>query len=47
MIGAASRHSRHTGALNTGPLDSFERVRLGEVFKGVEVELRATGSNVE
>ncbi len=39
MVGATSRHTR--------PLDSFERLRLGEVFKGVEVELRATGSNVE
>lgn len=39
IIGAAGHHTK--------PLDSFERVRLGEVFKGVEVELRATGNNVE
>jgi hypothetical protein len=28
-------------------LPSFERVTLGEVYKGVEVKLRATGNNVE
>lgn len=43
MIGA----NNPQGSRHTKPLDSFERVRLGEVFKGVEVELRATGSNVE
>jgi len=43
MIGA----NNPQGSRHAKPLDTFERVRLGEVFKGVEVELRATGSNVE
>jgi len=28
-------------------LDSFERVSLGQVYPGIDVQLRATGSNVE